>query len=255
LVAGSNGRFVLDALAAEGIPADFVNVAGETRVNLKIHDPEKGTETELNEPGFRVMAEHLEELRRKIDVHAPHCAVMVFSGSLPPAAPPTIFADLMRIAKAHGAKCFLDTGGPALKHGLAAGPFLIKPNRAEVEDLLKRRLPTRRELVEAARAIIIRMGCEQVLISLGAEGAVGVAGPDALFAAPPAVEVRSSVGAGDTMVAAMAYAAVAGLPFRQAFRMAVAASAATVAMEGTRVADLAAVQELVPQVTLEDAEV
>ncbi|MGD1103336.1 MAG: 1-phosphofructokinase [Terriglobia bacterium] len=251
LVAGSNGRFILDALSAEGIPADFVNVPGETRVNLKIRDPEKGTETELNEPGFRVTAEHLEELRRKIEAHAPRCEVMVFSGSLPPDSPPTIFADLIRTAKAQGAKCFLDTAGPGLKHGLAAGPFLIKPNRAEAEDLLKSPLRTRRELVGAARALI-RMGSEQVLISLGVEGAVGVAGMEALFAAPPAVKVRSSVGAGDTMVAAMAYAAVAGLPFRQAFRMAVAASAATVAMEGSKVADLAAVQELIPQVTSED---
>jgi 1-phosphofructokinase len=253
LVAGSNGRFILDALSAEGILVDFVQVPGETRVNLKIHDPEKGTETELNEPGFRVTAEHMEELRRKIEVHAPHCQVMVFSGSLPLDAPATIFADLIRIAKAHGAKCFLDTAGPGLKHGLAAGPYMIKPNRAEVEDLLKSGLRTRRELVEAARALM-RMGCEMVLISLGAEGAVGVFGKEALFAQPPVVKVRSSVGAGDTMVAIMAHAAVAGIPFRQAFRMAVAASAATVAMEGTKVADLAAVQELIPQVTLEDAD-
>ena len=250
--AGSNGRFILDALSAEGIPADFVTVPGETRVNLKIHDPEKGTETELNEPGFRITEEHSEELRRKIEAYAPRCEVMVFSGSLPPDAPPEIFADLVRVAKAHGAKCFLDTAGEGLKQGLAAGPFLVKPNRAEVESLLKEKLRTRPELVEAARALIM-MGSEQVLISLGAEGAVGVTGKDALFASPPAVEVRSSVGAGDTMVAVMAYAAVEGLPFRQAFRMAVAASAATVSIEGTKVADLAAVQKLLPQVTVEEA--
>jgi 1-phosphofructokinase len=252
LVAGNNGRFILDALSAEGIPADFVEVPGETRVNLKIHDPENGTETELNEPGFRVRAEDLEELRRKVEAHAPHCKVIVFSGSLPPDAPPAIFADLIRIAKAQGAKCFLDTAGPGLKHGLAAGPFLIKPNRAEVEDLLKIALPSRRELIEAAH-ILITIGCEQVLISLGAEGALGVAGKEVLFAKPPAVKVRSSVGAGDTMVAAMAFAAVEALPFRQAFCLAVAASAATVALEGTNVADLAAVQELIPKVTVEDA--
>jgi len=251
LVAGSNGRFILDALSAEGIPADFTQVPGETRVNLKIHDSEKGTETELNEPGFRVSAEHLDDLRRKVEAHAPHCELMVFSGSLPLDAPPEIFADLIRIAKSHGAKCFLDTAGPALKLGLAAAPFLIKPNRAEVEDLLKKPMRTRCELVEAARELV-RMGCQQVLISLGAEGAVGVAGDDALFAHPPAVKVRSSIGAGDTMVAVMAYAAVERLPFRDAFRLAIAASAATVAMEGTKVADLAAVQELVPQVKLED---
>jgi 1-phosphofructokinase len=251
-VAGSNGRFILDALSAEGIPADFVIVPGETRVNLKIHDADTGAETELNEPGFHVTAEHLHELERKVETYAPRCAVMAFSGSLPPDAPAGIFADLIRSAKAQGAKCFLDTAGAALKLGLAAGPFLIKPNRAELEELVNQRLDTRRELVEAARSLI-PLGCQQVLVSLGAEGALGVAGADALFARPPAIEVRSSIGAGDTMVAAMAHAAVANLPFPPAFRLAVAASAATVAMEGTKVADWAAVQALLPQVTLEAA--
>ncbi|MGO8815623.1 MAG: 1-phosphofructokinase [Terriglobia bacterium] len=253
LVAGHNGRFILNSLGAAGIPADFVDVPGETRVNLKIRDPELGTETELNEPGFPATSEHLEELRRKIEAHAPHCEIMVFSGSLPPDAPPGIFAELIHIAKAHGAKCFLDTAGPGLKQGLAAGPFLTKPNRAEVEELLNTSIRTRRELVEAARTLRT-MGSEQVVISLGAEGALGLGGKDVLFASPPPVKVLSSVGAGDSMVAAMAYAAVAGLPFRQAFRTAVAASAATVAMEGTKVADLAAAQDLISKVTLEDVD-
>jgi 1-phosphofructokinase len=250
LAAGGNGRFILDSLGAEGIPADFVFVPGETRVNLKVHDPEMGTETELNEPGFRVRAEDLEELRRRIQAHASECQAMVFSGSLPPDAPVDVFGDLIRIARARGAKCFLDTAGPALEYGLAAGPYLIKPNRAEVEELLETTLRDRGDLVEAARTLI-GMGSEEVLISLGAEGAVGVAGNEALFAPPLPVKVRSSVGAGDTMVAAMAHAAVEGLPFREAFRMAAAASAATVEMEGSKVADLAAVQALLPQVVLE----
>jgi 1-phosphofructokinase len=251
LEAGSNGRFILDALSADGIPADFIHIPGETRVNLKIHDRERGTETELNEPGPLVTAAHLEDLRRKIEAHAPQCQVMIFAGSLPPDAPPEIFAQLMDVARAKGSRCILDTAGPALKLGLASAPFLIKPNRAEVEELLKRKLGSRRDLVKGARELI-RMGSEQVLISLGAEGAVGVAGDDALFARPPAIKVRSSVGAGDTMVAVMAYAAVKGMPFREAFQMAVAASAATVAMEGSMVADLASAQALMPQVMLED---
>jgi len=251
LAAASDGGFVLGALDAEGIPADFVRVPGETRVNLKIHDPERGTETELNEPGFRVRAEDLEELRRKIEAHAQECPVVVFSGSLPPNTPAQIFGDLIRVAKARGAKCFLDTAGPALRLGLAAGPDLIKPNRAEVENILQARLHDRPAMVQAARALIA-MGTERVLMSLGAEGAVGVCGKDALFAAPPLVKVRSSIGAGDTMVAAMAHATVEGLAFREAFRLAVAASAATVAMEGTRVADLATAMQLLPQVVVEE---
>ena len=251
-LAGNNGGFILDVLRVEGVCADFVDVPGETRVNLKIHDSELGTETEMNEPGFSVATEHLDELKRKVEEHAAKARLMVFSGSLPSEAPPEIFADLIRIAKARGAKCFLDTAGPAVKLGLEAGPSLIKPNRAEVEELLKATLATRYELVDAARKLM-GMGCEQVLISLGADGAVGVAGDEALFAQPPSVRVRSTVGAGDTMMAIMAYAAMEGIPFREAFRMAVAASAATVAMEGTRVADLASVEALLPQVILEDA--
>ena len=251
LEAGRNGRFILDALGAEGIPVDFVHVAGETRVNLKIHDSEKGTETELNEPGFRVTSEDLELLKSKIASHAPECSLMIFSGSLPPGAPPEIFAELMAIAKEYGSKSILDTAGLALELGLVERPYLIKPNRDEIEELLKANFETHEQLVGAARTLI-GMGSEQVLISLGAEGAVGVAGNDALYAWPPAVKVRSSVGAGDTMVAVMAYASTKGMPFREAFRMAVAASAATVAMEGTQVADLAAIEALIPQVTVND---
>ena len=251
LLAGVNGRFILDTLSAEGIPSDFVDVPGETRVNLKIHDLEQGTETELNEPGFRVAPEHLAELGTRVKLHSSSCELIVFSGSLPPRAPSEIFGDLIRVAKAHGSRCFLDTSGPALRYGLAAGADLIKPNRSEVEELLGTTLRSNRELMQAARSLV-NMGAGQVLISLGADGAVGLAGSEALFAKPPSVTVRSTVGAGDTMVAVMAYAAVEHLPFREAFRMAVAASAATVSVEGTKLADLALVKELVPQVTLEN---
>ena len=83
-VAGSNGHFILEALAASGIPADFTNVPGETRVNLKIHDPVYKTETELNEPGFQVLPKHLEAMKQKIREYGPRCDVMVFSGSRRP---------------------------------------------------------------------------------------------------------------------------------------------------------------------------
>jgi 1-phosphofructokinase len=64
-VAGSNGHFILEALAASGIPADFINVPGDTRVNLKILDPVYRTETELNEPGFQVLPEHLAAMKQE----------------------------------------------------------------------------------------------------------------------------------------------------------------------------------------------
>jgi 1-phosphofructokinase len=251
LIAGSNGRFILDALAAEGISTDFVTVPGETRVNLKVRDPERNTETELNEPGFQVDATSLAALRRKIAAKATECRVVVFSGSLPPGAPVGIFAELIGIAKGLGAKCLLDTAGPALHQGLIAAPWLVKPNRAEAEELLQTTLGTSGSLVHAAQTLVT-MGAEQVLISLGAQGAVAASGGTTLYGSPPKVAVRSTVGAGDAMVAAMAYAALEGSPFPAAFRLAIAAGAATVATEGTAVADLTAVQALLPQVVVED---
>ena len=250
-VARSNGHFILEALAADGIPADFTQVPGETRVNLKIHDPVYGTETEINEPGFQAHPEHLEALKQKIREYSPRSDVMVFSGSLPPGAPPETFAELITIASALGAKCMLDTAGPALRHGLEAKPLLLKPNRAEVEELLQMRLRTHRELAEAARKLL-ELGAEEAVVSMGADGAVAAAAHNLLWAHPPAVAPRSSVGAGDAMVAALAYGEVEHLSFRDSFRLAMAASAAAVTMEGSKVADLALVQSLLPQVRIED---
>ena len=250
-MAGSNGLFILEALASSGIPADFVTVPGETRVNLKIRDPIFRTETELNEPGFQVLPAHLDAMKGKIREHAPRCEVMTFSGSLPPGAPPETYAELMRIAKGLGSKCMLDTGGAALRLGIEAGPILVKPNRAEVEELLRRSLQNGQDLADAARKLL-EMGAEMALISLGAEGAVAASGRELLAALPPKVAVRSSTGAGDAMVAAFAYGEIARLSFREKFRLAVAASAASVTMEGTKFADLAAINRLLREVHVED---
>jgi 1-phosphofructokinase len=250
-VAGSNGQFVLEALAASGIPADFINVPGETRVNLKIHDPVCGSETELNEPGFQLLPEHLEAIKQKVKAYGPRCDVMVFSGSLPPGAPPETYAELISIARVLGAKCVLDTVGPALRLGLEARPLLTKPNRIEVETLLQERLSTQSELAEAARKLL-EMGAEEAVISLGADGAIAAGRQDLLSARPPAVAARSSVGAGDAMVAALAYGEVKHLSFRESFRLAMAASAAAVTMEGSKMADLALIQSLIPLVQIED---
>jgi 1-phosphofructokinase len=250
-VAGSNGHFILEALAASGIPADFSNVPGETRVNLKIHDPVYGTETELNEPGFQVLPEHLHLIKQKIEEYGPRCEVMIFSGSLPPGAPPETFAELITIASALGAKCMLDTAGPALKYGVEARPLLVKPNRAEVEELLQVPLGTHHQLAEAARKLL-EMGAEEAVISMGPDGAVAATKHELLSARPPAVAPRSTVGAGDAMVAALAYGEVRHLPFRDSFRLAMAASAAAVTMEGSKVANLALVNGLLPQVQVEE---
>ena len=247
-LAGANGRWIADALQAIGLPCDFVWVPGETRVNLKIKDPLTGMETEINEPGFQVGADHLRSLMRKVEEQAGQCSVMVFSGSLPPGVPPEIYGEFIRIARNRGAQTILDTAGAALKHGIAAGPDLIKPNRAEAEEVLETRIDGEAGLVDAARRLLA-LGARAVVLSLGADGALAVSQREQWRACSPTVAASSSIGAGDAMVAALAFAMTQRLALADALRLATAAGAATAATNGSA-SELGSIQDYAKGVTL-----
>lgn len=248
-VAGMNGRFIRRALEALQIPADFVDVEGETRVNLKITDLEFGTETEINETGFPVGPEHLERFKEKLGAYASRAKVVVFSGSLPPGAPQDTYANLLAVARSQGAKTILDTSGAALAKGMEGRPDFVKPNRAEAEELFRRSLDNRTELARAVRELL-DMGPSTAAISMGAEGLVAGRRDRIILAVPPAVKARSSVGTGDALVAAFAYAMVEDLEFDAAVRLATAMGAATAAAGGSSVAGMDAVRAMLPQIVL-----
>lgn len=250
-LAGNNGRYISEALASRDILTDFVYLTGETRVNLKIIDPVSGMETEINEPGFLIADEHLKQFKQKTRELAERCSVMVFSGSLPPGVPPDTYAALIRIAKSCGTKTILDTSGEALEIGLGAGPDLIKPNRAEVQELLQIRVEKEKDLIDAARRLLA-MGTSTVVISLGAAGALAASGDRMIRARPPSIKTGSTVGAGDSMVAAFAYAMMKNLSLGEALRLATAASTATATVDGSGVGDFQLIQEFLPQVELEE---
>jgi 1-phosphofructokinase len=249
-LAGSYGRLIAEDLAARQIPADFVQVPGETRVNLKIRDPIAGAETEINEPGFHVDEKYLTKLEQKLDAYAGRCDAVVLSGSLPPGVPTDVYARLIRIAKHGGAKTILDTNGSALRSGLAAHPDLLKPNRVEIEELLGTRVENDSELVEAARQVL-GMGIARVVVSLGAEGALVASAREVWRARCPSLAARSSVGAGDAMVAALVYALLRDLPEEESLRLATAAGSATASMSGSSVADFKLIQEFLPRIQME----
>ena len=247
-LAGANGRWIADALQAMGVLCDFEWVPGETRVNLKIKDPVTGTETEINEPGFPVGKGHVESLKRKVEEIAGQCSVMVFSGSLPPGVPPEIYAEFIRIARNRGAQTILDTAGAALRFGIAAGPDLVKPNRAEAEEGLETRIDGEAALVGAARRFL-EMGARVVVLSLGADGALAVSQHEQWRAWSPPGAASSSIGAGDAMVAALAFAMTRGLALGDALRLATAAGAATAATNGSA-ADLGSIEDYAKRVIL-----
>lgn len=236
-------------LARHGIETGFVLVAGELRVNLKIIDPLTGSETEINEPGGTVPAAAVASLAATLRGLAARASVMVFSGSVPPDAPVDLYAQFVALAHAAGVRTVLDTTGSALAAGIAAGPDLVKPNRAEAEELLGTAINDEPGLIAAAQRLLT-LGARSAVISLGPDGAVG-ASPTGIWRAHPiAVAAHSTVGAGDAMVAALAYGLMKSLPLSEALRLATAAgsaAAATIEPWPSR----SAIEALLPQVRIE----
>jgi 1-phosphofructokinase len=163
--------------------------------------------------------------------------------------PPEIYAEFIRIARNRGAQTILDTAGAALKYGIAAGPDLIKPNRAEAEEVLETKIDGEAALVRAA-CRFLAMGARVVVLSLGADGSLAVSQHERWRAWSPPVTAASSIGAGDAMVAALAVAMTRGLALADALRLATAAGAATVATSGSA-AELGSIEGYAKRVVLQ----
>ena len=142
---------------------------------------------------------------------------------MPPGVETTIYRDLTAALNARGRKVALDTSGDSLNHAIGAVPSFIKPNIHELEGLVGRALPSREAVTEAARELVAR-GIEMVVVSMGEQGACFVGAEGVLFATPPAIEVRGTVGAGDAMVAGVLSSKIRGLSLAETAQVSTAFS-------------------------------
>lgn len=241
--------------AAKGIRDRFVPVVGRTRTNVKLVDEERGAEgvTDINFPGFSATAGDLSRLSAILeDLTADH-EWFVLAGSLPGDVPPEAYRHLIALLKAKGRRTVLDTSGAALAAGLEAAPHVIKPNEQELSDLLGR--PVRGPAAAlAAAGELHRRGVETVIVSMGAAGALFSDGQSAVMAVPPPVEVRSTVGAGDAMVAGYVAATLRGLPLPERARLATAFSLGTLTTLGPRLPPAAHVEASAAAVRVDPVE-
>ena len=178
----------------------FVRVAGKTRVNIKIVDESRQQVTDINFPGQAPAAEDLEAVRTTVNQLATDDDWFVLSGSLPQDTPTGFYHDLIRQLKQLGKTVMLDTSGERLQQAIAAQPDFIKPNIAELQEIWGHPLTSEAAIVQAARDLI-QQGLRIVVVSMGAEGAIFVDPQTAVHAQPPVIDVKSTVGAGDAMVA------------------------------------------------------
>ena len=215
----------------------FVRIAGSTRVGIKIVDGQQTTD--INFPGLSPTEDDLAELNDRIIALAEPGRWFVLSGSVPPGVPSGIYAAMIDSIHAKGGCVALDTSGPALKEALASRPEVVKPNVDEIGR------PS--DLRKAARLL----GVPRVVVSMGGDGALFVDGDEALLARPPKVEVRSTVGAGDAMVAGIVYGLIHKLPLEEAARFATASGAYAVTRVGSGIEDRGEHEKLMRRVEIE----
>lgn len=207
--------------SALGIQDRCLRLPGATRTGIKIIDTAGGETTDLNFPGLSPGVADMAVLSRQLDTLDGHWCVL--AGSLPPGVPGTFYRDAVARMKARGVRVALDTSGEALGEAIAAAPDFIKPNVHELEAHVGRELQTEAEVVVAARELIAR-GVGLVVVSRGADGACFVTADEVVSARPPSIEVGSTVGAGDAMVAGIVAAQVRGLSLPECARLATAFS-------------------------------
>ncbi len=250
ILAGSTGKNIALMVEDAGINLEAFEVEGETRTNLKVADPKLGTNTDINEPGPTISEPDIQAFMESLEKRVQPGDIVVISGSIPRGVTPHIYAELTRVLKKSGAKVFVDADGEPLKYALDAQPNLIKPNDIELSRLLGKKLNDEKDVAQAAQKLVAQ-GIETVVVSMGGKGAIFAQAGVTLFARAPKVKVGSTVGAGDSVVAAMAHAMLAGLSFEDTARLAVATGSANVMCSGTQPAELEVIEELKPQVTIQ----
>jgi tagatose 6-phosphate kinase len=224
-VGGFAGQFIETELQREGIQTGFIHTDFESRTCTSILDSSNGTMTEIYEVGEAVPQEKVEELRTQIRALIGNYEAVTLSGSLPPGVPPDFYAGIIEIARQAGVLTFLDSSGDALRQGAEARPFFVKPNEIEAKSLLGIEPDQPVDFVQAALQISMEYQTN-VLLSMGAQGAIAAHGPEAFIVKSPAVEAKSAVGSGDCTLAGLTYGILRGSSFEVALACAVAAGAA-----------------------------
>jgi len=234
----------------KGIDDRFVRLPGATRVGIKVVDEQAEQTTDLNFPGLAPGEQDLAELLGRVAALAEPGVWVVLSGSVPAGVSADVYARLIEVVHRQGARVVLDTSGPPLRAALAARPAAVKPNAAELAELVGRALGTVAE-VRAAGASLLERGVGRVVVSMGAEGALFLEDGQAVLARPPRVAVQSSVGAGDALVGGLVFAQLRGLPLEEAARIATGSGAYAVTRIGPGIADLAEHRALIERVEIE----
>ncbi|QSX09345.1 1-phosphofructokinase [Alkalibacter rhizosphaerae] len=235
-------RFEKD-LDTKGIDHRFISISSGTRTNIKLVDEKKRTFTDINEPGGAITPEELEEFLTLFQQTIKKGDLVVLAGGVGEGVPITIYKTLTGLAKRKGATVVVDAEGKLLGEALTEHPDVIKPNEKELSTLVGRTLQTEEQIVQAIKEIQ-EMGIDNILVSMGSEGSIYLTPNGAYRAEGLQVPVKSTVGAGDSMVAALVYSILNERDDINTLALAQSAGAASVMLEGTKACNLSQAESL-----------
>ncbi|GAB3174521.1 1-phosphofructokinase family hexose kinase [Telluribacter humicola] len=229
---GPTGQRLQSLVKAEGVDIEVIETKEWTRENLNVVESATGLQYRFSMPGSKLMPTEVDAILDTLrEVDTP--SFIVASGSLSPGVPVDFYGKVAEIARERGARFVADTSGEALRLASESGVYLMKPNITELCQLVGTEKLEMDEVDDAARALIIRGHCEVVVVSMGPMGAMLVTEDQVEHIPAPPVKKKSTVGAGDSMVAGMVYTLSQGKSIREAVRMGVACGSAATMNPGS----------------------
>lgn len=249
LLGGYTGLFIDGHMREIGTDCRFTKIEGETRSNINVIAKD-GYVTEILEPGPEISESELKSFIDSYKEAVKECECIVMSGSAAKSIPADIYKRLIVIGNECGKKCILDTSGEALRCGIEAHPYMIKPNHKELEYLIGHKLTDIEEIIKAAEKLRCG-GIELVVVSMGSRGLLSISETQALWARAPFVKAVNTVGCGDSVVASYAMSFIKGEDIYTSLKRAAATAAANAATlrSGEFSAELA--EELFDEIQIE----
>lgn len=247
---GDTGRRLAQMMAERGVMCDFTPIAQETRTNIVVQEP-GGRHLKVNEAGPEISPAEVQAMLARIGEVAQEGDIWVFAGSLPRGVAADFYRICVETVQARGARAVLDVNGDSLREGLRARPFLAKPNLLEAGQATGRDVRTVDDAWAALRSLLDG-GVKIAAISMGAEGLIAGSGEHFVWARPPAIVARNTVGAGDATVAGMIWALAQGWELEECARHGVACGTTAVTRPGVDFGALDEVKAMAQRVVFEE---
>lgn len=249
ITAGKIGHVFEQLLADHLNYFSVISAQGETRINTTIIQSHPHRQFEINQAGPYLSPLQTESTIQRFLSLCQH-GFGVLTGSLPPSTPESLYSEIIDRLKQQGAKAIIDAPVSTLKKTLSSQPFLIKPNVYELEMLTQKTLRTTQEVALQARKLV-NQGIDNVCVSLGEQGGLLSTSENTYFCQSPKIQVKSTVGAGDSMLAGLAYSYSQNLQPNQALQFAVACGAGTAKQPGTQLFNPLELEDLINLISIQ----